>query len=231
MDVVFYVAWALAVASAASTAVVSEREEDTWTSLTSTPLGGEEILRAKMFGAVWGTRWLGFLLLAFWLLGVASGAVHPFGLAAVAVETAVFLWFAAALGVSMSVGAKTSARAQSATMLILLLINGVYLACCLPSSGFDSILVAAGVTPMIEGLSLLSYQDVWRLFRSVHGRDFEAAMTCVVGVVVYGAAALALTTRAFATFDARIDRPQRNWERPMIAKKDLEILEVEGDVP
>ena len=82
-DRLFYVAWGLGIASLAAAGVVAEREEDTWTSLIATPLSGEEILRAKMFGAVWGTRWLGVLLLAFWLLGLASGAVHPIGFVAV----------------------------------------------------------------------------------------------------------------------------------------------------
>ena len=47
MNVLFYLAWCLGIASNAASGVVSEREEDTWTSLTATPLSGVEILRAK----------------------------------------------------------------------------------------------------------------------------------------------------------------------------------------
>ncbi len=44
----------LAVASAAAVGITGEREQDTWTSLTASLLTGPEILRAKLFGAVWG---------------------------------------------------------------------------------------------------------------------------------------------------------------------------------
>ena len=158
-----YVAWCLGVASLAAGGVVGEREEDTWTSLISTPLGGEEILRAKMFGAVWGTRWLGLPLLVLWLIGLASGSVHPIGLAVIVVETAVFIWFAAALGVSLSLTAKSSARAQTATMAILVTLNGLYMLCCIPLRP-DSMFCAAGVTPLIEAISLLSYESIAWLF-------------------------------------------------------------------
>jgi ABC-type transport system involved in multi-copper enzyme maturation permease subunit len=212
---VIFAVWCLGTASLASAAVVSEREEDTWTSLTATPLTGEEIVRAKMIGAVWGTRWIGMLLIAFWLIGLASGAVHPIGIVAVAVETAVFVWFVTALGVSISLSSKTSARAQTWTIGILLISNGVYLLCCIPLRP-DAMIIAAGVTPMIEAISLLSYRDLGRLFADhMTTRDeADAMMTCVIGVLAYGAAALVLTVQSFVSFDAKIDRPRRAWDAP-----------------
>jgi hypothetical protein len=225
MHVLFYLAWCLGIASNAASGVVSEHEEDTWTSLTTTPLTGVEILRAKMFGAVWATRWIGLFLLVFWLLGLSSAAVHPLGLAAVAVETAVFLWFVTALGVSLSLRLKTSVRAQSATIGILLIVNGVYMLCCIPLQP-DSILVAAGVTPMIEALSLMSYRDVGSLFASSdQARNVEAILTCVLGMVLYGAAALVLTLHAFATFDEKIGRPFRRWGPPYASDAAVKFLE------
>ena len=149
MKASLYIGTAFAALALAAAAVVSEREEDTWTSLTATPLTGEEIIRAKMIGAVWGTRWIGILLIAFWLIGLASGAVHPFGVVAVAVETAVFVWFVTALGVSISLTSKTSARAQTWTVGILLVTNGVYLLCCIPLRP-DAMIIAAGVMWWIE---------------------------------------------------------------------------------
>jgi ABC-type transport system involved in multi-copper enzyme maturation permease subunit len=211
ISVLLYVAWALAVASNASTGVVSEREEDTWTSLTTTPLSGEEILRAKMFGAVWATRWAGLLLVAYWATGVALGSLHPVGALAVAVETAAFIWFAAALGVTFSLTSKTSARAQAATMGVLLILNGAYLLCCIPLEP-DTILIAVGVTPMIEAISLLSYQDMnWNYSGRSASNVFEGVLTCVLGVGLYGLGALALTVRVFRIFDEKIDRPRR-WD-------------------
>ena len=59
----------------------SEREEDQWTSLTSTPLTGLEILRAKMIGPVWGLRLVAYLMFLLWVVGLAVGSIHPFGVA------------------------------------------------------------------------------------------------------------------------------------------------------
>jgi ABC-type transport system involved in multi-copper enzyme maturation permease subunit len=224
MTGLFYVAWALGAASSAAAGVVGEREEDTWTSLTATPLGGEEILLAKMFGAVWGTRALGLLLLAFWLLGLASGAVHPIGFVAVVIETVVFIGYVAALGMSVSLVAKTSVRAQSATITILMITNWAYLLCCIPLRVDYSPLILLGVTPMIAGISLLSYEDISRMFTSHQlSRDVEAFLTCFLCVLFYGAAALGLTFRSIVAFDAKIDRPRRGGDQPAPPGKDGEI--------
>jgi hypothetical protein len=218
-----YVAWCLGTASLAAAGVVSEREEDTWTSLIATPLGGEEILRAKLFGAVWGTRWVGILLIVFWLLGVASGAVHPFGLLAIALETAVFVWFVAALGVSCSLSSRTSVRAQTATMTVLLIVNGVYTLCCIPLEP-DTMIFALGVTPMVEAISLASYEDMSRLYSNLDSRSgFEPILTCLLSVMGYGLAALLLTLRSFSSFDAKVDRPRRDWAQPHVSPKEVAI--------
>jgi ABC-type Na+ efflux pump permease subunit len=208
-----YVACCLGVASLAAAGVAGEREEDTWTSLITTPMDGEEILRAKMFGAVWGMRWCGLLLLVLWLVGLSSGAVHPAGFVAVAVETAVFVWFAAALGVSLSLSSRSSARAQTATMAILVTLNGLYLLCCIPLHP-DSMIYMAGVTPLIEAISLLSYESIsWLYVNPDRAQETEALLTCLVGVLVYGAAAIVLTTHAIISFDAKVDRPRRGWDQ------------------
>jgi ABC-type transport system involved in multi-copper enzyme maturation permease subunit len=206
-----YIVWCLGIASLAAAAVTSEREEDTWTSLITAPLSGEEILRAKMLGAIWGARAVGFLLAVLWLIGLAAGSVHPLGLVAVVIETTVFVWFAAALGVTFSLSTRSSVRAQAATMALLATINGLYLLCCIPVRP-DTLFCAAGVTPMIEGISLMSYEDIaWMYANPVRTNENEAIATCLLAVLLYGAAALILTTRAFVSFDEKVDRPRRGW--------------------
>ena len=206
-----YVVWALGIASASSSGLSSEREEDTWTSLIATPLGGPEIIRAKMIGAIWGTRGFGILLPFLWLVGLASGAVHPFGFAAVIVVTPVFLWFVNALGTYVSLKSKTTGRALVTTVAILVVLNGGYMMCCIPLRA-ETMLVAAGVTPMIQAMSLLSYRDVDNLFfTNSMGRDFEFEMfaACVLGFVGYGVAATVLTLMAIGGFDEAAGRPRR----------------------
>ena len=228
-----YVVWALGIAGASSSGLSSEREEDTWTSLIATPLGGLEIIRAKMIGAAWGTRGLGVLLLSLWLVGLATGAVHPLGFAAVIVVTPVFLWFVIALGTYVSLKSKTTGRALVTTVAILIVLNGGYLMCCIPLRA-ETILIAAGVTPMIEAVSLLSYRDINDLFFSSQtGRrePFEVFMTCVVGLIGYAVAATALTSMAIARFDEAADRPRRSsfsppnspFEKPKPDDEDAEL--------
>jgi hypothetical protein len=219
-----YVAWSLEVASLAAAGVTGEREEDTWISLISSPLSGEEILRAKMLGSIWGARGLGLLTIALWCLGLAAGAVHPAGFAAVVIETAIFIWFAAALGVTFSLSAATSARAQAATIGLLATANGLYFLCCVPL-GPDSWYFAAGITPLIEAISLLSYEQIaWLFSHPRRDNEIEAIVTCILSTLIYGAAALVLTTKAFVSFDARVDRPRRDHDPSSIRPKQATVV-------
>lgn len=212
-----YVVWALGAASASSSGLSSEREEDTWTSLIATPLGGLEIIRAKMLGAVWGTRGLGVLMLSLWLVGLATGAVHPLGFAAVILVTPVFLWFVIALGTYVSLMSKTTGRSLVTTVAILFVLNGGYMMCCIPLEP-NTALIAIGVTPMIEAVSLLSYRDVNELFFDSHmrrDRGFEMFATCVLGLVGYAVAATVLTSLAITRFDEAAGRPRRPSVSPL----------------
>lgn len=213
MCTLIYVLWALGVASAASAGVSSEREGDTWTSLLTTPLSGVEILRAKMLGAVWGLNWVGGLLAALWLIGLAAGAIHPLGFLLVVYETAVFVWFATALGTYVSLRSKNSGRALLGTIAILFMLNGGYLMCCIPLHTSNWLIFTA-VTPLIEGFSLVSYEDVQRLFsghwrRRPWLRDEESLLVGFLSTLSYLVAAGVLTLRAFHRFDEEADRPRR----------------------
>ena len=53
----------LGVAAAAAVSLTEEREQDTWTSLATTLLTPLEIVRAKLFGAVWSARRVGVALI------------------------------------------------------------------------------------------------------------------------------------------------------------------------
>jgi ABC-type transport system involved in multi-copper enzyme maturation permease subunit len=213
---VIYVGWALGLASAASSSVVQEREADTWTSLVSTPLSGLEIVRGKMIGAFWGLRWVGLILLGLWLIGLAAGSIHPFGFAAVVIETAIFLWFVTALGTCISVRARSSARAMTATMAILFILNGGYTMCCVPLR-LNTPFVAVGVTPFILTVSLFTHQEFRQLLNwqslGPGWHHSEIFATCFTGVSAYAAAAFALTLLTINQFDEWIGRP-REFREP-----------------
>ncbi|HEX8201587.1 MAG TPA: ABC transporter permease subunit [Isosphaeraceae bacterium] len=213
-----YVLAMLGAASTAASGVSAEREEDTWISLLSTPLEGEEILRAKMFGAAWGLRWLVLALVLMWAVGLAAGSVHPFGFLAVLVDLAVYTWFVVALGTFVSLRARTTVRALGWTVGLLLTCNVGYLLVLILVQP-ESNVMYFGCTPFVLVVSLLSFDDVWALlglrsdagygsaFSGSHAGEIVAA--CVLSVLAYGFAALMLTLAAFGTFDRVVDRPRR----------------------
>ena len=215
--VILYCVLYLGTASAAAGGMTREREEDTWISLIATPLGGTEIVRAKMVGAVWGMRWVVSLLLLFWVGGLAAGSIHPIGFLGLMIETPVFVWFATALGTYLSLRSRSSSRAMTATVGLLIVVNGGYLMCCIPLGPNRSMLPCAGISPMIEGVSLATYDEVsWALGRGWNGTHADAyqVATCIIGVLGYTLGAFVLTVAAFGRFDIEADRPSRARNDP-----------------
>ena len=200
-----YVLWGLGVASSAASSLTAEREEDQWTSLTSTPLSGNEILRAKLVGSLWAFRIIPYGLLLTWLFGLAMGSLNYFGVVVSVIEFVVFSWFIAALGTFFSLRAKNTTRALASTMAVIIAVNGGYLFCCIPLR-LNTTAIAAGCTPFLLGVSLCSTED---LSHFPHRDTGEMVVACVLGVLFYGVTALGLTTAMFTSFDAVVDRPDR----------------------
>ena len=149
----------LGVASDAAASLTSERENETWISLITTPLTGTEIIRAKMLGAIWEIRHTAIVLAALWLLGVLVGSVHPLGLLAALIELAAFTWFTAALGTWISLRARHTMQAMGRVMASLLLISGGSLLVTLPILAVRPLaLTACG--PLLLALTLASHGDL-----------------------------------------------------------------------
>ncbi len=201
-----YILWLLGIASSAATGLTSEREEDQWLSLTSTPLSGEEIVRAKMIGPVWGLRWVAYLLFGLWGIGLAIGSIHPLGVAACLAEFAVFTGFLTALGTFFSLRSRNSTRSLASTMALLIFLNGGYLFCCIPLRP-NTAAIMAGSTPALFAISMLSPEDIRDFGRNREYGELLAAS--VLGVVFYGVAAFGLVASAYSSFDAQVDRPDR----------------------
>jgi ABC-2 family transporter protein len=201
-----YILWFLGIASSSSSTLSSEREEDQWTSLLTTPLTGREILRAKMIGPIWGLRLVAYLMFLLWAVGLAVGSIHPFGVLACLVEFVIFTWFLSALGTSFSLRSKNSSRALASTMALLIFLNVGYLFCCIPLR-VDTPVIVAGCTPYIFTASLLSFSDLSETWRGYRNGEFVAA--CIIGTIFYGVAAAGLTASLFSAFDRIVDRPDR----------------------
>ncbi len=127
---------ALGVASDAAAGITSEREQDTWISLIATPLTGTEIVRAKILGAVWGTRHTAVVMGLLGIVGVLAGSLHPLGLLLALFELAAFIWFDAALGTWISLRTGDTIRALARAIACLLIINGGSLLVTMPLLSF-----------------------------------------------------------------------------------------------
>jgi ABC-type transport system involved in multi-copper enzyme maturation permease subunit len=221
--------WLLAVAGAAASSVTVEREQGTWDVLISTCLTGGQILRGKAIGAVWGLRGFGALLSLFWLVGLAAGAVHPLGLLLALFVVGLLTWFVVALGTYASLIARSTARALTATLVILFFLNLGYMAIAYPLLWFvsqppaidsDWRYLPVGCTPLVASYSLLSYPQLARILQAhwapevLSVLDVRAIRYATMVLAAYAAAAALLTWRSFRRFDKSADRPRSDSKTP-----------------
>jgi ABC-type transport system involved in multi-copper enzyme maturation permease subunit len=217
-----YVLLMLSAASAAAVSLTGERESDSWVSLTATLLTGGEIVRGKVLGALWCSKRLFLALFVMWGYGLLLGAIHPLGVLLACLGLGLFTWFAAALGVYVSLRAKNSTRALAVTVFWLIVFNGGYLLLLLPLLRDGPDMLYAGMTPYVQWLAPLSYADVGALWREGHFRlgtpperhGWDTLGLFMLTDFLYGTGALLLTGAAIDAFDKAVDRPRRDEGAP-----------------
>jgi hypothetical protein len=110
-----------------------------------------------------------------WGIGLATGSVHPLGVLAAATGLIIYARYAAALGVLFSMLSSTSDRAIAAALLALMTSNAIALLLVPldligPLAGSWQTVYLAGVTPLVEWVSLASPMEIrWWL----EGRTWE----------------------------------------------------------
>ena len=112
------------VAIKAASSISMERDKDTWLSLLATPLGGAEVIGAKLLAAL---RPLAALIACFipaWGLAVFFGALSPLALPVLVIAIGTYGFAVASLGVYHSLRRKTTGGAIGATIGICLLFSG-----------------------------------------------------------------------------------------------------------
>ena len=221
---IYYVAvWLLAVVGTAASTVGGERDGDTWTSLVASPLSGREILGGNRRGAIWGLRGFGVLLSLIWLVGLATGAVHPLGLLAAVAQVVAATWFAAALGVYCSLTARTTARGLGRAVLILGGINVVPYLIARVVNPWEPVATTGLCVPLMESSALLSYADVhWSLgdegskfLRTTWPRGpWWLILGGVAGPLAYTLGAIGVVWAGDRRFDRIVDRPRRPPAEP-----------------
>jgi ABC-type transport system involved in multi-copper enzyme maturation permease subunit len=120
---VCYLLAVLGVAGYGAAAITSEHEDDTWLSLTATVLTAREIILAKLAGALASGRRFAELILLMTITGAAAGSIHPLSVPLEIVALFVYGWFAAALGVWISLIFRSTWRAQVLALSCLFLVN------------------------------------------------------------------------------------------------------------
>jgi ABC-type transport system involved in multi-copper enzyme maturation permease subunit len=212
-----YVVGAVTVAGAAAATITSEHEEDTWVSLTATDLTGPEIILAKLLGALgrarrlWGV--IGLLIAA----GIALDSLHWLTLPALALALAVYGWFAAALGVWISIQLRSTWRAQFLTIASLLLVNviGQGILNTLSARGFAPQLWP-GFTPYEVGklvmdtrimlnLTHMTWPQHWRFWDLDDGMGWLTVFS-IINLIAYAFLAAFLTWDALRRFEIAAGR-------------------------
>jgi ABC-type transport system involved in multi-copper enzyme maturation permease subunit len=214
----WYVAiWLLAVAGASASSVAVEREEDTWVSLTSTPLTGWEILRGKALGAIWAQRGFGMVPLGLWTIGLLTGSLHPVGFLGAVLAFGVVTWMVAAVGVHASLRAGTTSKALGSTIGTLAVLYGypffIVMGALWGTNGFKTYELVLGIPTTLVVAPLVSYGWFSRAWGPVMAIGWWSPMVAlgllglsVLGV--YAAIAAILTQRSVRRFDRWLDRPE-----------------------
>jgi len=223
-----YVVGILAVAGAAAASITSEHEEDTWVSLTATDLTGREIIFAKLRGALKRGRRFAELILLMAAVGVFAGSIHVLSLPFLIVGLLLYGWFAAGLGVWISLFLRSTWRAQFLTITTLLLINvtGQGVLNALSRFGFAAQLWP-GFTPyeiskllmdpsIVQRLSSTSWPRSWWVSNMDTGPAWQTIST-VVSVVGYAVLATLLTWHGLRRFEVTAGRARRLKETPPAA--------------
>ena len=213
------------IAGMAAESIAAERAKDTLPGLLTTPLTGPEILRSKVLGALWRLRVMLAILVGLWLLGLASGAVHPKGFAAAMLCQALTVWVCLALGTYGSIWSADLKQANGWVVLpVTLMAFSGFLPLMLPV-GLTTILLGVASPAALSYLSLVSFENVhsatlglpWTSLISVGIQSGEGAgavvATCLIGWTIQVAAASVLTFLCLRDFDRAVGRPTRNTSR------------------
>jgi ABC-type transport system involved in multi-copper enzyme maturation permease subunit len=209
--------WSLLLMIASATSISREREDDTWTSLVSTPLSGREILRAKLLGAAWSCRHLAYAILGVIAFGVALGATHPLGALLAGAQLAAFGLFVSAAGTLISIRMRTTSAALGLGVVVLValdLIAPIILGVVVRENGALPLLPSQ---PILIALGMLTPRNLEEIRRYLWSNDVErwsprireVVFTAAIGSLAYLALGPILLAWAYRRFDRLLDRPRR----------------------
>lgn len=115
---------ALGAAIHAAGVFAGERDRQTMESLLATPLTNAAIIWGKWWGCFLSVRRAWYLLAAIWIVGAITEVVSPLHIPALVAACAIYVAFAASLGMWYSLVCRTTLRAMVWTLCLLVLLGG-----------------------------------------------------------------------------------------------------------
>jgi ABC-type transport system involved in multi-copper enzyme maturation permease subunit len=220
--------WLIAVAGSSASCVAIEREEDTWITLTSTPLSGWRIIRGKLLGVLWNQRGFGVFLGMTWLLGLIVGALDPLAVVLSVVVVAIETWLIAMLGIYSSLRSRSTSRAMIKSLVGFACLNAwpIYLTMAFVNGWWlglgDTYLAWVGFMPRLASGALVGpdhVAGVWDWARtfglfSLRTPGGTLISFAVVVFAVYMTLGVIFTWRSVGVFDKLLDRPRLGHKGP-----------------
>jgi ABC-type transport system involved in multi-copper enzyme maturation permease subunit len=232
----------LAVAIRGAGAISGERDRHTLDALLTTPLSVRAIVWGKWWGCLLGMRWAWAWLLALWVLGLASGGVHPvmfpFAVIGIAVYAGAYAW----IGLFCSVHFRTTLRSIMAAIVSSVFLSGGYFlvfafCCALPlelarSSGEPlrlPVQVLCGFSPPVCVAWLpireFKHDEVDFIDHNIPFPPF-----CVIGLIGWAGLSVALAQKTVSKFRQTANRvpiepePQLRRGPPPLPKRPVRPL-------
>jgi ABC-type Na+ efflux pump permease subunit len=194
----------LAMAIRGSSAVSGERDRHTLDALLTTPMSAKAIVWGKWWGCILGMRWGWAWLFGLWVLGLATGGVHPIMFPAAVVSAAVYGGAFAWLGIYFSLHARTTLRSTMGTILACAFLGGgyflVFLFCCVLPLEFSGargndlavfVDLLKGFSPSVN-MALLPIRD-FEKWEWTGVRDYPYAPFWVIGLIAWGLLSVGLS--------------------------------------
>lgn len=220
-----------AVALRGAAAVAGERDKDTWISLISAPLTPQAVLAGKFFGCVLSVRFLYWVLIGVWAVGLALGAVHPLMLFVTAGLLALYVSAFSLIGIVCSLWAKTTLGASVRALIGAAVAAGgfwlAFLLCCvLPIAisgtgdrvlSIPATLLLGGTPPFMVGWAPMQDFDREGL-GPFHPNELDngrvGPLAPVLGTVVWIGITLLLATAALGMLTREMNRQPKEPPPP-----------------
>jgi hypothetical protein len=209
--------------STASASIVAERSAKTWESLIVTDLTPREIIRGKIVGAFLCYRafWIFLFVLAAFVCMI--GELHWLSLILLLLESVVFSWFVASIGVFVSLitahddsaGDRLDERAAAISTFVVIAQNLLFLLCCSPLLlfmkarrffyiGFIPAIVFSTIVPRHSAQKMLNFTNINAITTTL-----ESAITWIATIGIDLLLSRYIFRVSVVRFDAIVGRPRR----------------------